>query len=253
MLDVLHIAQLSDPHIGAGWVPADPAARLATSVDLILRLGVQPRALLVSGDLADHGADSEYEVVRELLAPLGAPVYAVAGNHDDREALRRHFDLPGEGDEPVNYAAEVDGLRLVVLDSTVPGADHGALDSEQLAWLDAELAAAARIPTLLAMHHPPLLSGLPAMDAVGLDQGDRERLRRILERHPQVGCVAAGHMHRPIVAELGHCPVLVSPSTYADAVLDFRSEELAFEQASAGFALHALLQGNLVSHIQRSD
>jgi 3',5'-cyclic AMP phosphodiesterase CpdA len=251
MPDVPYIAQLSDPHIGATWVRTDPVARLAASADLIRRLGLKPRALLVSGDLAEHAADSEYEVVRELLAPLGVPTYPVAGNHDDREVLRRHFDLPGKGDEPINYGADVDGMRLVVLDTTVPGEDHGALDSERLEWLDAELSAAAPTPTLLAMHHPPLLSGLPAMDALGLEEDGRERLREVIERHPHLGCIAAGHMHRAVVAELSRHPVVVSPSTYADAVLDFRSREVVFEEASsAGFAIHALLQGKLVSHIQ---
>jgi 3',5'-cyclic AMP phosphodiesterase CpdA len=49
-------------------------------------------------------------------------------------------------------------LRLVVLDSTIPDEDPGALDGERLAWLEAELAAAPEQLTLIAMHHPPLIT-----------------------------------------------------------------------------------------------
>src|SRR5262249_33236154 len=153
------VVQLSDPHIGAEWATGDPAARFAAAVDTVLAMSQPPDAVLVSGDLADHATDSEYEHVRELLAPLQAPLYVLAGNHDDRSALRRHFAVPGDGAEPVQYSIDLGAVRLVVLDTTRPGEDLGELDTERLDWLDAELAAAPALPTLLAMHHPPLLTG----------------------------------------------------------------------------------------------
>ena len=136
------VVQLSDPHIGATWGGGDPMAGLRAVVDAVRRLPDDPDAVLVSGDLADNAADEEYEFVRESLALIGAPVYVVAGNHDDRDALRRHFDVPGPLGAPVQYAADLGSLRLVVLDSTRPGEDPGELDAARLAWLDAELAAA---------------------------------------------------------------------------------------------------------------
>jgi 3',5'-cyclic AMP phosphodiesterase CpdA len=86
------------------------------------------------------------------------PLYVLAGNHDDRGALHRHFGVPGADGEPVQYSADLGPLRLVVLDTTRPGEDAGELDAERLGWLDRELAAAPDLPTLLAMHHPPLRS-----------------------------------------------------------------------------------------------
>jgi 3',5'-cyclic AMP phosphodiesterase CpdA len=97
----------------------------------------QPDAVLLSGDLADNAADAEYEQVVALLAPLTAPVYVLAGNHDDRRALRRHFGVPGTESEPVQYSVDLGPLKLVVLDTTVPGEDGGALDDERLGWLEA--------------------------------------------------------------------------------------------------------------------
>ncbi|HET6547896.1 MAG TPA: metallophosphoesterase, partial [Solirubrobacter sp.] len=100
------------------------------------RSGTAPNAVLVTGDIADHGSGEEYAVARELLERLRAPVYALPGNHDRRGALRRHFDVPGAGDDPIRYTADLGPLRLVVLDSTIPGEDAGALGAEQLRWLD---------------------------------------------------------------------------------------------------------------------
>lgn len=209
--------------------------------------------MLLSGDLAEHAADSEYDQLRELLAPLDVPVHVVAGNHDDRAALRRHFDLPGVGGEPIQYAVDLGPLRLVVLDTTRPGEDPGALDEERLAWLDAELAAAPEAPTLLAMHHPPLVTGLPALDAIGLPAEDRRALGAIVERHAQVRRLVAGHMHRAITAELAGRLVLVVPSTYMQGRLDFVSHQLRTVPEPAGFAVHALMDGELISHLQQLD
>ena len=209
--------------------------------------------MLLSGDLAEHAADSEYDQLRELLAPLDVPVHVVAGNHDDRAALRRHFDLPGVGGEPIQYAVDLGPLRLVVLDTTRAGEDPGALDEERLAWLDAELAAAPEAPTLLAMHHPPLVTGLPALDAIGLPAEDRRALGAIVERHAQVRRLVAGHVHRAITAELAGRLVLVVPSTYMQGRLDFVSHQLRTVPEPAGFAVHALMDGELISHLQQLD
>jgi 3',5'-cyclic AMP phosphodiesterase CpdA len=209
--------------------------------------------VLVSGDLAENAADAEYEQVLELLAPLRAPVFVLPGNHDDRAALRRHFAVPGVEGEPVQYAADLGPLRLVVVDTTRPGEDPGALDEERLAWLDAELAAAPGTPTVLAMHHPPLLTGMPALDEIGLPGEDRRALGAVVERHPQVRRIVAGHMHRPIAAELAGRAVLAVPSTYMQARFDLLSEELQLAPDPAGFALHVLRDGEVISHVQSVD
>jgi 3',5'-cyclic-AMP phosphodiesterase len=245
------LVQLSDPHLGADWGFGDPAARLAAAVEGVREVAPQPDAVLLTGDVADHAADAEYEQVRELVAPLAAPLYALPGNHDDRLALRGHFDLPGTAAEPVQYAAEVGPLRLVVLDSTRPGEDPGELDAERLAWLDATLAAAPTAPTLVALHHPPLLTGIPAFDAIGLAAADRRALGRVVEAHPQVRRIVGGHVHRAITAELGGRSVLAAPSTYVQARLDFGAGEIELSADDPpGFAVHAWLDGELISHVQ---
>jgi 3',5'-cyclic-AMP phosphodiesterase len=244
------LAQLSDPHIGADWAGGDPVAGLAATVESVRSMPRQPDAVLVSGDLADNASDAEYEQVRDLLAPLQAPLYVLPGNHDDRRALHRHFGVPGADGDPVQYSVELGPLRLVVLDTTRPGEDPGALDAERLGWLDAELATARELPTLLAMHHPPVVTGVPAWDELGLPAADRRALGEVVARHRQVRRIVAGHVHRTITAELAGRSVLTVPSTYVQARLNIGSTELELVAEPAGFALHAVLDGELISHVQ---
>jgi 3',5'-cyclic AMP phosphodiesterase CpdA len=249
----LLVAQLSDPHIGGDWGDGDPAAKLAAAVASVRRLRPRPDVVIVTGDLADHGADHEYELARELLEPLGAPTYVLPGNHDDRSALRRCFGLQGAAGEPVQYVVDLDGLRILMLDSTIPGEDAGAFDEPRLDWLEARLAEASDRPTLLAMHHPPLLTGLPAFDRVALAGADRSAMRAVVDRHPQVLGLVAGHVHRTITTGLAHTTVLTIPSTYVQGRLDFLTRDLLLADEPAGFGVHALLDGQLVSHIQPVD
>jgi 3',5'-cyclic-AMP phosphodiesterase len=177
-------------------------------------------------------------------------VYVLPGNHDDRRALHRHFGVPGANGEPVQYSVDLGPLRLVVLDTTRPGQDPGALDAERLDWLDAELSSAPDVPTLIAMHHPPLVTGIPSWDEFGLPASDRRALGDVVQRHPQVRRLVAGHLHRTMTGELAGRPVLTSPSTYVQARLDFDFDGFGPTAEPAGFALHAVLEGELISHIQ---
>ena len=244
------LAQLSDPHIGGTWAGEGSVDGLAAAVESVRAIRPQPDAVLVTGDLADHAGDEEYDQLRELLAPLETPYYVLPGNHDDRRALSRHFDVPGSDGEPVQYSVDLGPLRLVVLDTTIPGDDAGALGPERLDWLDNELAAAPEQLTLVAMHHPPLLTGVAVWDAMGLAQSDRHALGAVIERHPQVRRLVGGHFHRAITAELAGRTVLAVPSTYAQFQLGFTPEGIELSTEPASFVLHAVMDGELISHFQ---
>jgi 3',5'-cyclic-AMP phosphodiesterase len=250
------LAQISDSHIGATWADGDPAAGLAATIEELRRLPDRPDAILISGDLADNAAEAEYGVVRQLLARIDVPTYVLPGNHDDRDTMRGSFELPGSDGEPIQYAADLGPLRLVVLDSTRPGEDPGELGRERLAWLEAQLATDPDRPTIVAMHHPPLVTGSSAWDEIGLPSSDRAALAEIVARHPRVLRIVGGHLHQTIAAELGRRAVLAVPSTYAQARLDLSSDEISFVQAPPAFAMHVLMDGELTSHVQpvaRSD
>jgi 3',5'-cyclic AMP phosphodiesterase CpdA len=245
------LAQLTDPHIGADWGgPVEPEAALAAAIAALRASPDPPDAVLVTGDLANRGKRKQYAVVREQLERLGLPSVVLPGNHDRRAKLRAAFELPGEPDDPVHDAADLGPLRLLTLDTTIPGEAGGALPGTELEWLERSLRDAPERPTIVAMHHPPVLTGVPAWDATAIGPVERRTLDRVLSRHPQVLALIAGHLHRTLVSSFAGRPLVVVPSTYMQSKLDWSCEDFVLVPESPAFGIHALLDGRLVSHVQ---
>ena len=245
------LIQLGDLHIGADWVAIDPLQTLSATVDALERLDLGVDAVLALGDIAEHGADAEYERARTELERLGAPVHPAMGNGDDREALRRNFGLPPARGAPLHYTTDLGPVRLIVLDTTIPGHDGGHLDDAGVTWLDHQLTAFPSTPTLLAMHHPPLLTGSPAWDELALTASSRLRLSQTLQRHPQVRRILAAHLHRPLLAQFASRPLLVAPSTYVQFPLRLQAAELDPSDESPGYVAHVIPDdGEPTSYVQ---
>lgn len=244
------IAQLSDPHAGAEWGDTDPVACLEAAVAAVSALDVVPQATIVSGDLSENGRLSEYEQVREALERLPMPVFVLPGNHDERGAMRAAFGLPGPSEAPIRSVEDVGDARLVLLDTLRPGSDAGELGTERLSWLEDVLAEERDRTTLIAMHHPPFLTGSPPIDAFALAEDDRRALGAIIERHPQVRRIAGGHVHRTIFAEAGGCLAVSVPSTYMQGRLRFGPGEFPMIRSEAGIGLHLFEHGQVTTHIQ---
>jgi 3',5'-cyclic AMP phosphodiesterase CpdA len=197
------LAQISDLHIGVPHAARagrhERVAALRRCVAAINALRPRPDLVLVTGDLVDDGAVEEYEHFRALMAPLDAPYYVIPGNHDDRDALRAafadHAYLPREG-AFLHYVIEGHPLRLIGLDSIVPGRARGELCGERLEWLDARLRDAPDRPTLLFLHHPPFLDGIRFWDVLNCRNADG--LAATVRRHRQVVGLIAGHLHQSI-------------------------------------------------------
>ena len=143
------IAQISDLHIKANgrlsYRQVDTHTALLQVIDTLNALRPRPDVVVVTGDLVDFGRPEEYQTLRAALQRLQLPVYLMAGNHDDREALRAAFpDHPYLQSGPtLNWQLRVGGVRLLALDSSVPQQPWGELDAQQLEWLDHALSAAA--------------------------------------------------------------------------------------------------------------
>jgi Icc protein len=249
------LVQLSDLHVRVGAGDGRAARRLAATVEAVAALDPRPDAVLLSGDLVDVPSAAAYERVRELLAPLALPLHAVPGNHDDRDALRAAFapGMPAAAGAPVRSAVTCGPLRLVACDTSRPGRDDGRLDDDELDWLDATLQADPATPTVVAMHHPPVLTGHRAADEIGLPERDRAALGALLEHHRHVGLLVAGHAHRTMAASLAGRPVLICPSTDLQPRLDLRpggDHRVELTDDPPGFAVHVLLGDRLASHVQ---
>jgi Icc protein len=235
------LAQLSDLHLHADADDRGAARALRTAVAAVLDLRPAPDAVLVSGDLGERGEPAEYALARELLAPLPMPVHVLAGNHDEHEALSEAFGTPAR------YTTRVGEVALVACHTPLPGRLEGRLDLE---WLEAELEAARGGPVVIAMHHPPLLTGITVLDEIGLTAAERAGLGELLTRFPNVRRVVAGHVHRTAFAVLGGCGVVTAPSTNLQARLEIGARAFDFVPDPPGFLLHVELGGELVSHLQ---
>jgi 3',5'-cyclic AMP phosphodiesterase CpdA len=238
------IAHLSDPHITTGALAAEPAAGLTRALTRVLALEPRPDCVIITGDLVDRGRETEYAVLQELIERLPVPVHLVAGNHDDRDALRQAFGLA-----ETTYAAEYPGFTVVVLDSLRPElGDAGLLGPEQLTWLDETLGRRRNVPAFVCLHHPPERVGIPGMDAIRLVDGPE--LAAVLLRHPHVARVLAGHLHRVVTAGFAGTVLTVAPSTYRQVDLNLREDRpVAFVAEPAGFLLHRVEGSECVTHL----
>jgi Icc protein len=219
------LVHISDTHLLAGegrlYDRVDGSAMLRDLLTALERTGRRPDAIVFTGDLADHGEPAAYTELAAIVEPvaerLGARIVWAMGNHDDRAAFR--VGLLGEagGGDPVDRVYWFGGLRVITLDTTVPGAHHGELDDAQLEWLAAELARPAIDGTILAMHHPPIPSLLDL--AVSVELRDQSRLAAVLAGS-DVRAILGGHLHYSSTATFAGIPVSVaSASCYTQDLL----------------------------------
>ncbi|MFF1878432.1 phosphodiesterase [Leifsonia sp. NPDC058230] len=212
------LVHLSDTHLITGdgllYDAVDADAHLRQIFDEFEAAGAHPEAIVLTGDLADKGDPAAYAKLRRIVEPaaarMGAEIIWVMGNHDNRAAFRSELlDLPPSM-QTVDRVHDVNGLRVIALDSTVPGAHHGEVTSAQLDWLAAELSTPAPHGTILAMHHPPVPSVLDL--AVAVELRDQWALSEVLEGS-DVRSIIAGHLHYSTNATFAGIPVSVASAT----------------------------------------
>src|SRR3954466_6374470 len=190
------IGHLSDTHFTASGVLHDipTAPALAAALEALEQLPID--ALAHTGDVVDAGEPEAYAAMRaataQVVARTGWPVAWAVGNHDVRRSLREHLLGLAPTEEPLDTVQDVRGLRLVALDTSIPGRVEGGLEDEQLEWLRAVLAEPPEHRTVLAPHHPPLPVEVTAMARLHLTGQDR--LAAVLGG-TDVRAVLGGHLH----------------------------------------------------------
>ncbi|MGW8482583.1 phosphodiesterase [Microbacterium sp. NPDC055903] len=213
------ILHLSDTHfVGDGELlheRIDSDKNLAELFEGFEKSNTRPEAIVFTGDLADTGRPDAYQRLRAMVEPaaarLGAEVIWVMGNHDERVAFRKGLlDQDADDSEPVDRVFDINGLRIVALDSTIPGHHHGEITEEQLSWLAEVLATPAPDGTLIALHHPPVPSPLGLLALVELKNQDR--LAEVI-RGTDVRGVLGGHLHYSTHSTFAGVPVSVASAT----------------------------------------
>ena len=213
---------LADTHLPGNRSPlygaADADGHLELLLERIEASGLRPDALLLAGDLVDRGDRSAYRRLRALVEPLaerlGTEVVWAPGNHDDRAAMRAELPLPagagGDPTAPICLSRMFGDLRVLVLDSTVPGAHWGEIGEAQTAWLRDELSRPAPAGSLLVVHHPPLPTVLDL--AVTVELRGQDALAELL-RGSDVRAILSGHVHHPSFGTFAGIPVAVASSS----------------------------------------
>ncbi|MCU1423965.1 MAG: 3,5-cyclic-nucleotide phosphodiesterase [Microbacteriaceae bacterium] len=233
------LAHLSDTHLTSDGDEllhrvVDADGHLTRLLDALERSGATLDAIVVSGDLTNRGETPAYRRLRDLVEPvaerLGARIIWAPGNHDDRAAMRRALFDEGVGDarvgddrsgddrsgdersgaDPLYSVVWVGDLRVIVLDTSVPGHHHGAIDAGQLDALRRELQTRAPMGSVLVMHHPPLPSILDLAGAVEL-RGQKQ-LAAVIQG-TDVRSILAGHVHYSSSGTFTGIPVSTVTST----------------------------------------
>lgn len=256
------LAHISDLHLDGGARAAERAARVVTYINAMSR---RPDAVLVTGDIADHGAPAEYAEAAELLARIDAPVLTCPGNHDDRAAYRKGLlDLPGEPGAaapdpyaPINRLHRVGDYAILMCDSTIPGEDGGLLEDATLEWLTRTLDALGDTPALIAFHHPPTVIHHEYLDSINLSNSDR--LAELLAgRAPAAPALLVGHAHTSAATTFAGLPLLIAPGVTSTLRMPWETgEDLVNIVSPPGIAFHVLDEDRrIMTHfrvVERAD
>ena len=223
------ILHLSDTHLDGTDSPNSYGVNSWQSLRQLLKdlQDVQNiNLVVVSGDIADDGSSGAYQAARQFVGDFArtrnVPTIYSTGNHDDRHAFTDalssgHLDASGQDRaEHVIASVEgeraavsfVDGIRVVTLDSLVPGKGYGLISQTQLLWMREVLAAPAPKGTVLVFHHPPITLDVEVQRALGL-QNPQELADAI--RGTDVQVILCGHFHMQIFGYLDTTPVWVTP------------------------------------------
>ncbi|MEV6929443.1 metallophosphoesterase [Dactylosporangium sp. NPDC051485] len=228
------IAHVSDTHL-------DGTPRSAERVDRVVEhLAGLPRpvdAVLLTGDLADHGEPDEYAGLK-VFERIGVPLLHLPGNHDKREP----FVAAGLG--PLNRTERVGDLLLALVDSTIPGRGDGLVPDATLEWLDRALGGTD--PALVCFHHPPVGVGHPYADKAR--QFGEERLAEVIARHPNVLAILCGHFHTATVTTFAGVPVLIAPAVASTLIMPWEVEGGDLDRGGPlAIAYHLFHEGRLTT------
>lgn len=212
------LLHLSDTHLLAGgdrlYGSVDAEAHLRQLLDELEASEGRPEAIIFTGDLADKGEPDAYARLRRMVEPVAARLNSeliwVMGNHDDRSAFRQELLAEAPSARPIDRVHDINGLRVIVLDSSVPGAHHGEISDAQLDWLAEELSVASPHGSILAMHHPPLPSVLDL--AVAVELREQAGLAEVL-LGSDVRSIIAGHLHYSSTGTFAGIPVSVASAS----------------------------------------
>lgn len=251
------IAQLTDLHIGTGddIGAEDNYRRLLSVFARIATLRRQPDVFLITGDLTETGSVAAYRLLKKMLERANIVALPALGNHDIAENFKRVFGRMHMHQGFCQYARDLGPVRLVVTDTHDEQIHGGAFCEDRARWLDEALTAAGDQPVLLALHHPPIMTGIDWMTPRSADEPWIRRLEGVISRHRNVRKIISGHIHRPIERPFAGTSCFVSSATAAEVSLEIAPITASVADGRPlivdeppGFALHWWDGQEFVSH-----
>ena len=246
------LIQITDTHIlPPGELlhgSVDSARHLQETVQSIGRMLPKPDVVMITGDLVERGDEASYRHFIDLISPLEMPVYVIPGNHDDPQVMLESFaNTPcfPASEKFFQYVINELPFRIIALNSKCDDSELPEFDASRLSWLENQLSGSDK-PTIIALHHPPMTTGIELSDMGGSDwyQG----LKSVLASHSQVKLVICGHCHTDLYGRIGQVPVYMASATSHQLIATRGSLVAPAAITQPGTpALHHFIDGEFVS------
>ncbi|HDZ57046.1 MAG TPA: 3',5'-cyclic-AMP phosphodiesterase [Pseudomonas xinjiangensis] len=225
-INYVSLIQLTDSHLFADpadrLLGMDTFASLNAVVDQIIAERPAMDLVLATGDITQDGSEAAYRRFMKALERLSSRYLWIPGNHDDAGLMA---DLGSESGLTEPWV-DIGNWRIVMLDSSIPGAVPGFLRDEQLRLLDEALDTAQTRHVMICLHHHPVDVNVGWMEPLGLRNAPQFLQR--LEGCKQVRCVLWGHIHQQVDQMREGVRMLAAPSTciqFAPHTEDFATDE----------------------------
>lgn len=200
---------IGDAHVG----PA--SSNEAWRLDAVARDSAKlpaPAAVVQLGDGCNNSPAADAPILDSFMDRLGAPWWAVMGNHDINEDVQTPAQWAARLGYPApSYTVDMEGLRLVMLSASAQWSNYEVAPPASLTWLDGAIGGTTN-PVIVCCHYPlygtvGAVTGIDTPSTVipyyirtAATPGSSADILAVLAAHANVKAWISGHTHSRIEA-----------------------------------------------------